>query len=90
MKFRLIKVLFAVLFICSLPSQSFAQAEGKTPSTVAEAEAVLAKKEKEKQKAAKKARKEAEKRFWSMQTKDRRKSVKKNYKRQKNRHKKLL
>jgi hypothetical protein len=89
MKFRLIKVLFALLFICCLPSQSFAQV-GKTPSTVEEAEALLAKKEKEKQKAAKKARKEAEKRFWSMQTKDRRKSVKKNYKRQKNRHKSLL
>lgn len=62
MKFRLIKVLFALLFICCLTSQSFAQA-GKTPSTVEEAEALLAKKEKEKQKAAKKREKKPKNAF---------------------------
>lgn len=55
----------------------------KNPESVEEAEAMLAKKGKADAKAAKKGKKASDKRYWSMQSKATKKSVKKNLKRQK-------
>ncbi|MGB1518157.1 MAG: hypothetical protein ACPG8K_03545, partial [Crocinitomicaceae bacterium] len=51
------------------------------PSTVADAEKKLAKERKKREKEQKKAKKEAQKYYWSLQTKEAKKSVKKNRKR---------
>lgn len=56
---------------------------GANPQSVAEAEAQLAKQRKEQDKINAKAKKEAEKRYWSMQSKQAKESVKRNAKRQK-------
>lgn len=54
-----------------------------TPGTVEAAEKELAKRDKAQQKQAKKAKKEAYKHYWSLQSKEARKSIKQNLKRQK-------
>lgn len=58
-----------------------------TPATVEEAEAILKSQEKKQIRAAKKAQKEAYKRFWKMQSDEVRESVKRNYKAQKKAYK---
>lgn len=55
----------------------------KTPETVEEAEKLLAKNQKKSGREARKAQKEADKRYWSLQSKEAKKSVKQNLKRQK-------
>ncbi len=82
MKIIGIKRLLVTVLVLQLVTSCSTAKEGKNPSTVAEAEAQLAKKEKIKQKEASKAKKEAEKNFWKRQTKSAKKSIKKNKKRQ--------
>ena len=55
----------------------------KNASTVAEAEKLMAKKQKKQARSAKKAKKEAYKIYWKAQTKEAKKSIKQNKKRQK-------
>jgi hypothetical protein len=55
----------------------------KTPSTVAEAEKLMAQKQKKQARAAKKAKKQAYKIYWKAQTKEAKKSIKLNNRRQK-------
>jgi len=56
---------------------------GQTPGSVEEAEAVLAKQAKKNSKQAKKDQKAAYKHYWSLQSKEARKSIKQNKKRNK-------
>jgi hypothetical protein len=56
---------------------------GGAPGSVAAAEAKIKKENKAKAKATKKAKKQAEKRFWSMQSKEAKKSIKRNKRMQK-------
>ena len=72
-------LLFLILTIGSCASSG----PGKTPASVEEAEKMLAKQDKERTKQAKKEQKEAYKRFWAMQSKDARKSIKQNKRRNK-------
>lgn len=58
-----------------------------TPATVEEAESILKSQEKKQIRAAKKAQKEAYKRFWRMQSDEVRASIKRNYKAQKKAYK---
>ena len=57
--------------------------QDKNPSTVEEAEKLMAKKQKKQAKAAKKANKEAYKLYWKAQTKEAKKSIRQNKRRQK-------
>ena len=82
MKFKTIISLLLLFVSLNLVSCSSTRPE-KTPGSVEEAEAMLAKKAKKQAKAAKKGKKEAEKRYWNAQSKAAKKSVKKNLKRQK-------
>lgn len=56
---------------------------GETAATVEEAEKILAKQAKVKSKAAKKEQKKAYKHFWKLQSKEAKKSIKRNKRRQK-------
>jgi len=76
--FKITLLLLAGLFVYT---PSFAQKQ-KAPTSVAEAEKILAKKEKAKQKASKKALKQVKKNFANMQSKEFRKSLRRNEKRQ--------
>ena len=53
------------------------------PTTAAEAESQIAQRKKEQAKATKKAKKEGEKRYWNLQSKEAKKKVKQTNKRQK-------
>lgn len=74
--------IFVLLFVSVLFSCG-SKNPGNTPSTVEAAEKELAKRERIQAKEAKKAKKAAYKHYWSLQSKERRKSIKKNLKRQK-------
>ena len=82
MKIKTIFSAFLLLIAFSLTDCASSKV-GKNPASVEEAEAALAKKRKKEGKAAKKAKKESEKRYWDLQSKETKKSVKKNLKRQK-------
>lgn len=73
---------FALLFLLAFSANSAVYAQkSKNPGSVAEAEKLLAKKNKKKAKETKKAMKEAKKNFAKMQTKEFKKSLKRNEKR---------
>ena len=82
MKFKTIFIVL-LLFLSGLTESCVGSKVQKTPSTVEEAEKILAAKQKKQAKANKKAQKEAHKRYWNAQTPEARKSIKKNKKRQK-------
>jgi hypothetical protein len=82
MKFKTIFSVFLLLIAFSFQNCASSK-QIKNPESVEEAEAQLAKKAKADAKVAKKGKKEAQKRYWSMQSKEAKKSVKKNLKRQK-------
>tara|TARA_B110000285_G_scaffold197364_1_gene228960 strand:- start:599 stop:865 length:267 start_codon:yes stop_codon:yes gene_type:complete len=86
MKFRTIFHVLLLLFTLTTTNCGIIRTK-KNPTSVAEAEKELAKKNK---KANRKSNEEAEKRYWSMQSKQSIKSIKKNKKRNKRmaRHKK--
>lgn len=81
MKYLTLKIvsvlLLSVLFACGSKNPA------NTPGTVEAAEKELAKRDKAQQKQAKKAKKQAYKHYWSLQTKEAKKSIKKNLRRQK-------
>lgn len=80
-----IKTFFGLLLllIIGLTSTSCGTPKvGENPSSVAEAEEILAKKAKKQSKIAKKEKKKAYKIYWKKQSKEARKSVKRNAKRQ--------
>ena len=81
MKIKTICATLLLLF-ASLQTGCASSGPGKTPATVEEAEKQIAKKQKKSAREAKKVQKEAYKRFWKMQTKEARKSIKKNERRQ--------
>lgn len=82
MKFKTIFQLLLLLSVLTI-SACASSGPGKTPSSVEEAEKMLAKQDKQRQKQAKKDQKEANKRFWAMQSKSARKSIKQNKRRNK-------
>ncbi len=82
MKFKTIFHLLLLFSILTIGSCA-ASGPGKTPSSVEEAEKMLEKQEQERAKQAKKDQKEANKRFWAMQSKAAKKSIKQNKKRNK-------
>ena len=75
-----IKTFITLLLLLSLPLLEGCSSTkpGQTPATVEDAEKMLAKQSKAKQKQAKKETKAAQKHFWSLQSKEARKSIKKN------------
>jgi hypothetical protein len=81
MKFQ--TIFGTLLLFCTLNITSCgASKAGATGGSVAEAEEIMAQKNKAKQKEAAKAKKASHKRYWSLQSKAAKKSVKKNLKRQ--------
>ncbi len=82
MKFRTIFLLF-LLFAGTQVVSCGSKNPESTAITVEDAEKQLAKQEKKRVKAANREKKRAHKHYWSLQTKDARKSIKKNYRRQK-------
>jgi len=89
MKFRTIFHTILLLSALTMTNCGSIGAE-KNPTSVAEAENQLAKNNKKSNRRGRKAQKEAEKRYWGAQSKQTRKSVKKNKRRNKKiaRHKK--
>lgn len=69
-----------ILFMGALQS---CKSVASAPSDVDEAQKKLAKDRKQREKEQKKLKKQAEKYYWSLQTKEARKSVKRNHRRQK-------
>lgn len=82
MNIKTFLLLLLLLGASTLPSCSSTQ-PGQTPATVEDAEKMLAKQAKAKSKQAKKETKAAQKHFWSLQSKEARKSIKKNKRRNK-------
>lgn len=83
MKFKTLYLILLLSFTGILTFGCGVPKLGETPATVEETEKLLAKEQKKKNKIAKKEQKAAYKRFWSMQSKEARKSIKRNKKRQK-------
>lgn len=74
------------LFIVGMVLASCATSQvGNTPATVEEAEALRAKERKKEQKAARKKQKAAYDHYWSLQTKEVKKRIKKTNRREKRR-----
>lgn len=82
MKFQTIFYTLILLTGLNLSSCG-AKNPSKTPATVEQAEAKLAKARKKKSKQAAKAKKKAEKHFWSLQSKAVKKRIKRSNKKQK-------
>ena len=74
---------FLLLISASISSCGSTAPGANNPQSAAEAEAQLAKNRKEQEKVNAKAKKEAQKKYWSMQSKQAKESVKRNAKRQK-------
>ncbi len=82
MKFKTIYSILLLLCL-SMNTGCGSTKPSKTPATVEEAEKQIAKQQKKSSREAKKVQKEAEKHYWSLQSKEAKKSVKQNLKRQK-------
>lgn len=81
MKLKTILVVFLLLITCNLESCA-SKGPGKTAGTEEEALKQIAKKDKKSAREAKKAKKEAFKHYWKNQSKDARKSIKRNKRKQ--------
>jgi hypothetical protein len=83
MKIKTQFIVFLLLVFSLTLSNCASLKPGQTPGSVEEAEAVLAKQAKKNSKEAKKAQKAAYKHYWSLQSKEARKSIIQNKKRNK-------
>ena len=79
------KTIFTVLLLLSFVTLTncASQGPGKTPATVEEAQKLYEKEKKKKKKIASKEKKAADKRYWNLQSKEAKKSIRKNRRRQK-------
>lgn len=82
MNIKTFLILLLLLGLSTVQSCSSTQ-PGQTPATVEDAEKMLAKQAKANAKQAKKDTKAAQKHFWSLQSKEAKKSIKKNKRRNK-------
>lgn len=81
MKFQ--TICYGLLLFCCLNLNACASPKvGATPGSAAEAQKIMAKENKGKQKKAEKAKKASHKRYWSLQSKQAKASIKRNNKRQ--------
>lgn len=80
-----IKTIYSILLLLALSMSTSCGSTrpDKTPGSVEEAEKLLAKNQKKSAREGRKAQKDAEKRYWSFQSKEAKKSIKQNKKRQK-------
>jgi hypothetical protein len=78
------KTLFIVfLLLLGIFSSCGSTKPGKTAASVEEAESIIAKERKKKGRIAKKQKRAAEKHYWSLQSKEAKKSIKRNKRRHK-------
>lgn len=77
------KTIYTILLLLSFVTLTNCATVGKNPETVEEAQKLLAHQEKKQNKINRREKKKVDKRYWSLQSKDAKKSIRKNRRRQK-------